>query len=72
MSAGSARLQHALKILREKWEITREQWTDKNAFDFDKNHIIPLEHQVSHALKGMDKISEVIAKVRQDCSSPDR
>ena len=71
MSAGSARLLYALKILREKWEITREQWTDKNALDFEKNHITPLEHQVGHALKGMDKISEVISKVKQDCASPE-
>ena len=68
MSAGSARLKHALKNLREHWDITREKWHDSVARDFEKNHLIPLDQQVNNALRGMDKISEVLQKVRHDCS----
>ena len=68
MSAGSARLQHAIKTLREQWEATREQWSDSVSRDFEKNHLVPLEQQVNSALRGMDKISEVLNKVRHDCS----
>ena len=36
MSAHSSRLQHALKDLREKWDITSESWADQVAQDFGK------------------------------------
>jgi len=68
MSAGSARLKHALKNLSEHWDATREQWADAVARDFEKNHLAPLEQQVNNALRGMDKLSEVLSKVRQDCA----
>jgi hypothetical protein len=68
MSAGSARLNHAIRTLREHWQTTRDQWADMNAQDFEKNHLIPLEQQVENARRGMDKIVEVLQKVRRDCS----
>jgi hypothetical protein len=68
MSAGSARLKHAMKTLMERWDDTRARWDDNVARDFEKNHLIPLEQQVEHALRGMDKLSEILTKVRQDCS----
>jgi hypothetical protein len=68
MSAGSARLKHALKTLREKWDMTREHWNDGVSRDFEKNHLIPLDSQSENALRGMDKITEVLQKVRHDCS----
>ncbi len=67
MSAGAARLKHALKTMRENWEITRETWNDGVARDFEKNHLLPLDQQVNTALRGMDKISEVLGKVRAEC-----
>jgi len=67
MSAGAARLKHALKTLRENWEITKELWADGVARDFEKEHIIPLEQQVNTTLRGMDKINDVMSKVRQEC-----
>lgn len=68
MSAGSARLKHALKNLREHWDATKEQWNDGVARDFEKNHLVPVDQQVNTALHGMDKISEVLQKVRHDCA----
>ena len=68
MSAGSARLKHALKTLREHWDTTRVQWDDAVARDFEKTHLTPLDQQVENALRGMDKLSEVLTKVRQECS----
>ena len=68
MIQHSGRLQHALRDLREKWDITREAWDDQVARDFEKNHLIPLDQQVNNALRGMDKITEVLQKLRHDCS----
>jgi hypothetical protein len=68
MSAGSARLQFSLKTLRERWDIAKEKWSDKVSQDFEKNHLVPLEQQTSNAIRGMEKIAEVLSKVRHDCS----
>lgn len=68
MSSGSARLQHAMKTLQERWDLTREKWDDQVARDFEKNTLDPLDHMVKHALRGMQSISEVLTKARQDCS----
>ena len=71
MSAQSSRLQHALKDLREKWDITRESWDDQVARDFEKNHLDPVEHVVKHTLVGMDKLSETLGKIRRQCQEND-
>ena len=68
MSAGAARLKHAMKTLNEHWEQTREVWADRVAADFEKNHLLPVEQQVENARRGMDKITEIMQKIRQDCS----
>ena len=43
MSAQSGRLQHALKHLREQWDIAQDTWNDPASRDFERNHLIPLE-----------------------------
>jgi hypothetical protein len=67
MSAHSGRLQHALKHLREQWDIAQETWDDPVSRDFERIHIIPLEQNVKNAIIGMEQISEVIGKVRAQC-----
>ncbi len=39
MSAQSGRLQHALKHLREQWDIAQDTWDDPASRDFEKNHL---------------------------------
>lgn len=71
MSQHSARLQHALKDLREKWDITRESWADQVALDFERNHLEPLEHMLRQSVVGMDKLSEALGKIRRQCQEND-
>ncbi len=61
-------MHHAIRTLRVRWEVTKEKWADKVAQDFEKNHLLPLEQQTETAVRGMEKINEVLMKVRQDCS----
>ncbi|WP_165252340.1 hypothetical protein [Paludisphaera soli] len=67
MSSHSARLQHAMKDLREKWDVTKEAWTDQVAKDFEKNHLDPVEGLARRAMIGMDKLAEELAKIRKAC-----
>lgn len=68
MGAGSARLNFALKMLRERWADTKGSWADQVARDFEKNHLNPLDSLSGDAIRGMDKLSEVLHKVKHDCS----
>jgi hypothetical protein len=67
MSAQSGRLQHALKKLREQWDIAQETWVDGVAKDFEKNHVVPLEQTTKNAIIGMEKLTEVLSKIRSQC-----
>jgi hypothetical protein len=67
MSAQSGRLQHALKHLREQWDIAQETWDDPVSREFEKLHLIPLEQYCKNAIVGMEEISEVLGKVRAQC-----
>jgi hypothetical protein len=69
MSAGSARLNFALKTMRERWVETKAYWADQVARDFEKNHLRPLDEQSVTAIRGMEKLAEVLNKVRHDCRS---
>jgi hypothetical protein len=68
MSTGPARLSHALKTLRERWEETKGYWSDEVSRDFEKNHLIPLESQTNTAIRGMETLAEVFTRLRHDCS----
>lgn len=70
MSQGASRLTHTLKTLREQWDAAKEMWSDQVSRDFEKNHLLPLDQQTTTAIRGMEKISEVLRQVRQQCAEP--
>jgi hypothetical protein len=67
MSAHSGRLTHSLKHLREQWDIALDTWDDAASRDFEKLHLIPLEQTTKNAITGMEKLSEVLGKIRAQC-----
>jgi hypothetical protein len=67
MSTQSARLQYAVKTLRDRWELARETWDDQAARDFEKQHLYPIESLSENAILGMDKLAEVLSKIRRAC-----
>jgi uncharacterized protein YukE len=67
MSAHSGRMQHALKHLREQWDIAQETWDDVASREFEKVHLVPLEQNCKNAIVGMEELSEVLGKIRSQC-----
>jgi hypothetical protein len=65
---GSTKLTYAIKNLKKHWEHAKTQWQDQNAKEFESNHLYPLEVRVNAVVRGMDKLAEVTAKVKRDCS----
>jgi hypothetical protein len=68
LNVSSSKLKDALKELRARWEETRAHWKDDVAQDYDDHHWRPLEMQTEVALRAIDRLSEELAKARQDCS----
>ncbi len=68
LNVSSSKLNDALKELRARWEETRAHWKDDVAQDFEDHHWRPLETQTQITLRAIDRLSEELARARQDCS----
>ena len=66
--AGSNRLKHALQALQEHWQVTEATWNDSVRRRFEERHLLPLDSAVDAALIGMQKLADLLDKVRRDCS----
>jgi hypothetical protein len=67
LSAGSSKLNLALKTLRLRWEETQIHWHDPVSQAFAENHWRPLEAQVQSTLRGIDRLGQELAQARQEC-----
>ncbi|GAC1474819.1 MAG: hypothetical protein NVSMB9_25910 [Isosphaeraceae bacterium] len=66
--AGANRLRHAIKTLQEQWLSIEPSWNDSVRRQFEQRHLQPLDPAVDVALVGIQKLSEVLEKIRRDCS----
>ena len=66
--AGINRLKHAAQALREQWWATEPHWNDAVRRRFEERYILPIEPAVDSALFGIQKLVEVLDRVRRDCS----
>jgi hypothetical protein len=68
LSTGRAKLYDGMKILRAQWEHIQEVWKDPVRADFEENYWNVLEVQVQNAVRGIDRMDQVLTKLRRDCS----
>jgi hypothetical protein len=61
-------LKHAVQVLREKWWETEPHWNDAVRRRFEERYIKPIEPAMDSATLGMQKLSEILDRVRRDCS----
>jgi len=64
------RLQGSMKDLRVKWAETESVWRDATAAAFAKRYVEQLEDAVRSALPAMEKMAEILARVRSECGDP--
>jgi hypothetical protein len=69
MSVSTARGQiySALKDLRVLWQLTREQWDDVVAREFQERFWLPLEGNTVSAVAALDRLGQVLSQIKQDC-----
>lgn len=67
LSTGWAKLHNGLKTVRAQWEETQAVWHDPVRQDFEENVWALLEPSVVGALHGIDRLSQVLNDLQQDC-----
>lgn len=66
--SGTSKLHHALKTLKANWEATEDGWRDQVRRDFEDRQIEPLASQANIAVRAMDELAELFARIYRDVS----
>jgi hypothetical protein len=66
--AGGNRLKHAIRALQEHWRGVEATWDDSVRRRFEERYLAPLDPAADAALNGIQKVAEVLERVRRDCS----
>ena len=64
--AGSQRLKHAMRALQEHWRTVEPTWNDAARRRFEERYLSPLDPAADAALIGMQKLADVLDRVRRD------
>jgi hypothetical protein len=67
LDTGRYQLYAALKTLRERWQDTKETWQDPVQAKFAEDVWEPVEQLSQAALSAIDRLSQIVARAKQDC-----
>jgi hypothetical protein len=69
MSVRASRTQLATltRELMSRWEQVKNHWQDEQSREFEAKYLEPLQIQVAATLTALDKLDQLITKVRSDC-----
>lgn len=68
LDVGRYRLFSAHKTLNQHWDETRLVWNDSVRAEFAKEHLEPLEPIVLTTLGAIDRLAQVLVRLREECS----
>ena len=67
LSGTKNRLVAITKDLSKRWEDTRNHWRDAKSQEFEQRYLSELFANVDRTITVMDKLNELLMKVRKDC-----
>ena len=67
LGGSKSRLSAAAKELALKWADTKSHWRDDKSREFEHRYIEELLAQVDKSVTVIDKLDEILTKVRKDC-----
>ena len=67
LSGNKGRLVGLTRDLSLRWAETREHWHDAKSEEFDRRFMAELSASVGRAVIILDKLDELLKKVRSDC-----
>ncbi len=66
-SGSKGRLGGAAKELALRWQETKNAWRDEKSAEFERKYLQELFVGVEKAIGVIDKLDELLKKVRSDC-----
>ncbi len=66
-ATGRGKLYGTLKDLRLRWEDTERIWDDPVRRDFEENVWNPLVEQSLAAIRGIDRLDQVLRQMQHEC-----
>ena len=67
LSGSKSRLMGATKELALKWDETKNYWRDAKSAEFEHRYLTELFADVDKTVAIIDKLDELLKKVRSDC-----
>jgi formate-dependent phosphoribosylglycinamide formyltransferase (GAR transformylase) len=67
LSGSKNRLVAITKELSNRWDETKNYWRDAKSQEFEQRYMIELFANVDKTITVMDKLNELVTKVRNDC-----
>jgi hypothetical protein len=67
LGASKSLLNEANRELFARWEEARASWRDSKAADFDKDYLASLPQAVATAVRIIEELDVVLAKIHADC-----
>src|ERR1700690_1006031 len=67
LSGSKNRLVAITKELSKRWEETKNHWRDAKSQEFEQRYMTELFANVDKTINVMDKLNELLTKVRKDC-----
>ena len=67
-ASGRGKLYGNLKDLRLRWEDVEKIWDDPVKRDFEENVFNPLVAQAQAAIRGIDRLDQVLRQMQNDCA----
>jgi hypothetical protein len=67
LSGSKNRLVAITKELSNRWDETKNYWRDAKAQEFEQRYMAELFSNVDKTVTVMEKLNELLIKVRNDC-----
>jgi hypothetical protein len=67
LSGSKNRLVAITKELSNRWDETKNYWRDAKSQEFEQRYMIELFANVDKTVTVMDKLNELLTKVKNDC-----
>ena len=67
LSGSKNRLVAITKELSNRWDETKNYWRDAKSQEFDQRYMSELFANVDKTVTVMDKLNELLTKVKNDC-----
>jgi hypothetical protein len=67
LSGSKNRLVAITKELSNRWDETKNYWRDAKSQEFEQRYMTELFANVDRTVTVMDKLNELLTKVKNDC-----